>query len=154
AVVVGIGVTPDVDWLASSGLTLDNGIVCDFRCRAAPGVVAAGDVARWYHPRYGQHIRVEHWTNASEMGAAAAVTLLHGDAAPEYAPVPYFWSDQHGVKIQFLGHNAPGDVVEVVEGAIEDDRFVATYSRDGQLTAALIWNHPARMVHWMDQLGA
>lgn len=149
-VVVGVGVAPVTDWLSSSGLTLNDGVVCDERCQAAPGIVAAGDVARWYHPRYGTHMRVEHWTNASEQAAAAAATLLHGTAAPSYQPVPYFWSDQHGTKIQFIG--ASGEDVEVVEGDLDDDRFVATYATDGAIKGVLLWNRPARLPHWMDEL--
>ncbi len=151
-VVVGVGVAPATGWLDGSGLALDNGVVCDSRCRAAPGVVAAGDVARWHHEALGAHVRVEHWTNASEMAQAAAATLLEGDAAPPYTPVPYFWSDQYGTKIQFVGHSGPGNEVEVVEGSVEERRFVAAYRRDGRLTGALLWNRPARIPHWMDQL--
>jgi 3-phenylpropionate/trans-cinnamate dioxygenase ferredoxin reductase subunit len=153
-VVVGIGVAPETAWLDDSGLTIADGVVCDSRCRAAPGVVAAGDAARWYHEGLGTEIRVEHWTNAAEQGQAAAMTLIHGDAAPAYAPVPYFWSDQHGTKIQMLGHNRAGDAVAVVEGSVTEGRFVAAYSRDGRLTAALLWNRPARIPHWNGLLAA
>jgi NADPH-dependent 2,4-dienoyl-CoA reductase/sulfur reductase-like enzyme len=151
-VVVGIGVAPATAWLEGSGLQLDDGVVCDARCRAAPGVVVAGDVARWYHERIGEHLRVEHWANAAEQGDAAARALVHGDAALPYAPVPYFWSDQHGTKIQFVGHAKPGDAVQVVEGSVEDRRFVAAYGRDGRTVAALLWNRAARVPHWLDRL--
>ncbi|GAC1316888.1 MAG: FAD-dependent oxidoreductase [Acidimicrobiales bacterium] len=153
-VVVGIGVVPEVAWLEGSGLTLGDGVVCDSRCRAAEGVVAAGDVARWYHEGYGFDVRVEHWTNASEQGAAAARALLHGDAAPPYRPTPYFWSDQHGTKIQFVGHSRAGDRVEIVEGSPEEGRFVASYSRGDQISGALLWNRPARMPHWSEIVSA
>ena len=75
-VVVGIGVAPSTDWLEGSGLTVDNGIVCDATCLAAPGVVAAGDVARWPNDRFDETMRVEHWDNALEQGAHAARRLL------------------------------------------------------------------------------
>ena len=150
--VVGIGVAPVTGWLEGSGLELDDGVVCDARCRAAPGVVVAGDVARWYHERIGEHLRVEHWANAAEQGDAAARALVHGDDALPYAPVPYFWSDQHGTKIQFVGHAKPGDAVQVVEGSVEERRFVAAYGRDGRTVAALLWNRAARVPHWLDQL--
>jgi 3-phenylpropionate/trans-cinnamate dioxygenase ferredoxin reductase component len=153
-VVVGIGVAPATAWLEGSGLELDDGVVCDARCRAAPGVVVAGDVARWYHERIGEHLRVEHWANAAEQGDAAARTLVHGDDALPYAPVPYFWSDQHGTKIQFVGHAKPGDAVRVVEGSVEERRFVAAYGRDGRTVAALLWNRAARVPHWLDLLSA
>jgi 3-phenylpropionate/trans-cinnamate dioxygenase ferredoxin reductase component len=150
-VVVGVGVAPETGWLEGSGLTLRDGVVCDARCRAAPGVFAAGDAARWYHERLGVDMRVEHWTNAAEQGAAAAAAVLHGDAALPYIPVPYFWSDQHGTKIQFLGHSRPGDEVRVVEGSPGEGRFVATY---GDLNGVLLWNRPSRVAHWLDQLSA
>ena len=77
AVVVGVGVVPVTDWLEGSGLVLDNGIVCDETLLAAPGIVAAGDVARWPNPLFdGELMRLEHWTNAAEQGVAAARRLL------------------------------------------------------------------------------
>jgi 3-phenylpropionate/trans-cinnamate dioxygenase ferredoxin reductase component len=153
-VVVGVGVAPDTDWLEGSGLTLRDGVVCDSRCRAAPEIVAAGDVARWYHEGIGTDVRVEHWTNAAEQGQAAALSLLHGASAPAYAPVPYFWSDQHGTKIQFVGHSQPGDEVTIAEGDPDDGRFVAAYRRGGRLTGALLWNRPARIPHWLSLVTA
>ncbi|GAC1597879.1 MAG: FAD-dependent oxidoreductase [Acidimicrobiales bacterium] len=151
-VVVGVGVLPATSWLDGSGLTLGDGVVCDDRCRAAPGVVAAGDVARWYHQGLGTEIRVEHWTNAAEQGAAAARTLLHGDAAPAYRPIPYFWSDQHKTKIQFVGHRRSGDAVEVVEGSPDEGKFVAVYATNGRISGALLWNRPSRVAYWSDMV--
>jgi NADPH-dependent 2,4-dienoyl-CoA reductase/sulfur reductase-like enzyme len=147
-VVIGVGVAPATDWLEGSGLDLADGVVCDEWCRAraggqpVPDVVAAGDVARWDHPTFGEAMRVEHWTNAIEQGAAAATTLLLGTEAPPFAPVPYFWSDQYETKIQFLGRTGPE--VRVVEGSLDDDRFVAAYGRDGRLVGAIAFNRPAR----------
>jgi NADPH-dependent 2,4-dienoyl-CoA reductase/sulfur reductase-like enzyme len=147
-VVVGIGVVPAVDWLAGSGLTLDNGVVCDAALFAADGVVAAGDLARWAWRRHGEEelTRIEHWEVASQMGAAAARSLLagRGPAAPGFDPVPYFWSDQYGLRIQMLGRPAPADEVAVVDGSLdaEDGRFVAVYGRAGRLTAALAVSRP------------
>ena len=145
-VVVGIGVVPETGWLEGSGLTIDNGVVCDAWCQAAPGVVAAGDVARWHNPLFDVMMRVEHWANAVEQAEAAARTLVHGasDTAP-FAPVPYFWSDQYDTKIQFLGHSATGDDVMIVEGTPEEGRFVAAYGRDDRLVGALLFNRPARL---------
>lgn len=153
-VVVGIGVVPNTEWLAGSGLTLDNGVVCDETCLAAPGVVAAGDVARWPNRRYGGDLmRVEHWDNAIEMGAAAARRLLvDGSAAEPYMPVPWFWSDLYDRKIQLAGRAGPGDEVEVVHGDVAERRFVALYGRAGRLVGALGWNRPRHVMQWRQRL--
>jgi NADPH-dependent 2,4-dienoyl-CoA reductase/sulfur reductase-like enzyme len=142
-VVVGIGVSPATGWLESSGLKLNDGVVCDGHCRAAPGVYAAGDVARWWNPLFGESMRVEHWTNAAEQGQAAAENLLAGEGGgTPFAPVPYFWSDQYDVKIQFVGRARPGDDVEVVDGSLEAHRFVALYGRAGRLVGCLGFSRP------------
>jgi len=142
-VVVGVGVTPATAWLESSGLELNDGVVCDEHCRAAPGVYAAGDVARWTNPLFDESMRVEHWTNAAEQGQAAAENLLAGEGrGTPYAPVPFFWSDQYDVKIQFVGRSRPGDDVEVVDGSLEAHRFVALYGREGRLVGCLGFSRP------------
>lgn len=146
-VVVGIGARPETDWLAGSGLALRDGVVCDARCRAAPGIVAAGDVARWPHPRWGE-LRIEHWTNAVEQGAAAAAALLEGDAAPPFAPVPYVWSDQYGLKLFVAGRPRPGDTVRVIEGSLAERRFVALFGREGQLSGAAAIGPARRFLPW------
>ena len=147
-VVVGIGVSPNTGWLAGSGLLLDNGVVCDETCLAAPGVVAAGDVARWPSRRFGELMRIEHWDNAIAMGTHAARTLLAGTAAEPYDPVPWFWSDQYDRKIQLAGRAAPDDVVEVVAGSVEDRKFVALYGRDDTVVGVLGMNQPAQVMRW------
>ncbi len=143
-VVVGIGVSPATAWLEGSGLRIDDGVVCDSTCTAAPGVVAAGDVARWTNSLFdGESMRVEHWTNAVEQGAAAAAALLAGPGAAEpFANAPFFWSDQHGVKIQLAGRAALGDEMRVVDGSLAERRFVALYGRRGRLVGALAWSRP------------
>ena len=150
-VVVGIGVVPEVSWLEGSGLELDNGVVCDAALFAADRVVAAGDLARWTwrHDGDEQQLRIEHWEVASQMGVAAARSLLAGraDAAP-FDPVPYFWSDQYGLRIQVLGHSEPSDEVAIVDGALDadDGKFVAVYGRRGRLTAALAISRPRQLM--------
>jgi NADPH-dependent 2,4-dienoyl-CoA reductase/sulfur reductase-like enzyme len=142
-VVVGVGVAPATAWLESSGLELNDGVVCDEHCRAAPGVYAAGDVARWTNPLFDESMRVEHWTNAAEQGQAAAENLLAGEGrGTPFAPVPFFWSDQYDVKIQFAGRSRPGDDVEVVDGSLEAHRFVALYGRAGRLVGCLGFSRP------------
>jgi 3-phenylpropionate/trans-cinnamate dioxygenase ferredoxin reductase component len=141
-VVIGLGVRPATDWLEGSGLTLANGVVCDAYCRAsAPDVVAAGDVARWDHPRLGP-IRIEHWENAVMQGRAAAGALLGSARVEPYEPVPYVWSDQYDHKVQVVGLPQPEDQLVVVDGQMEERRFVAVYTRDDQVSAAISFNRP------------
>ncbi len=145
-VVVGVGVVPETAWLEGSGLTLDNGVVCDETCLAAPGIVAAGDVARWPNPLFdGTPMRLEHWTNATEQGVHAARRLL-GHNEP-FAPVPFVWSDQYDRKIQTVGVvSADADVdVHIAHGTLADRQFVALFGRGGRLSGALGFNRP-RMV--------
>lgn len=155
-VVVGIGVVPETGWLESSGLLLENGVVCDSTCAtAAPGVVAAGDIARWPNNLFGETMRVEHWSNAVEQGAAAAKRLLAGPGeAVDFTPVPYFWSDQYDAKIQFLGRCCPTDEVRIVDGSVEDRRFVALFARDGRLFGALAFNRPRLLMAYRKLLAA
>ncbi|OBJ82093.1 NAD(P)/FAD-dependent oxidoreductase [Mycobacterium asiaticum] len=139
-VVIGLGVTPATDWLRGSGLRVDDGVVCDATGTVEGGtdVVAAGDVASWWHPLYGRQLRIEHWEHAGRQGAAAARTLLAGrDRAQEYREVPYFWSDQYDVKVQMLGVPVDYDTVEIVEGDPATWEFVAAYGREGHTTAVL-----------------
>ena len=157
-VVVGIGVAPATDWLQGSGLDLANGVRCDAACacldtagRPVDGVVAAGDVARWPHPLFDTELRLEHWDNAVSQGQAAARTLLAraaGHDADPFGPVPFFWSDQYGVKLQFVGISETADAVTVVEGSVEERRFVAAYSRSGRTIGALLVGRPNRMPHY------
>jgi 3-phenylpropionate/trans-cinnamate dioxygenase ferredoxin reductase subunit len=147
-VVVGIGVVPNVDWLAGSGLNVDDGVVCDETLLAAPGIVAAGDIARWPSRRYREYLRVEHWETAIEMGETAARRLLAEDRATEpevFDPVPWFWSDQYDRKIQLAGRSSADDAVEVVHGSLDDRRFVALYGRDGTVVGVLGMNRPAHV---------
>ena len=150
-VVVGVGVAPVTDWLEGSGLQLDNGVVCDATLLAAPGVVSAGDITRWPNPLFGGELmRLEHWTNASEQGVAAARRLLYGDgAAPEpFAPVPFVWSDQYDRKIQSVGHFRGDDDMAVVHGSLDERRFVAVFGRAGRLVGALGFSMPAKLMQY------
>ena len=163
-VVVGIGVVPNVEWLDGSGLTVGNGVVCDAGLFAADRVVAAGDLARWDWAHHGdrQLVRIEHWEVAAQMGGAAARSLLAGRAAAAgFDPVPYFWSDQYGLRIQVLGRPLPTDEVAVVHGSLptadrppgegdgnaaDDGKFVALYGRHGRLVAALAVSRPRQLM--------
>ncbi len=150
-VVVGVGVEPNTEWLEGSGLTLDDGVVCDETCLAAPGVVAAGDVARWPNLRFGEIMRVEHWENAQTQGEHAARRLLadlRGERGEPYAPVPWFWSDQYDRKIQLAGVARPDDDFEVVDGSLAERQFVALYGRAGRLVGVLAMNRPRPVMRY------
>ena len=139
-VLVAIGSAPNTEWLAGSGLSLSNGVDCDSLCRAAPHVVAAGDVASWTHPESGARVRVEHRMNATEQGMAAARTLL-GKGEP-YSPVGYFWTEQFEVRIQAYGTFPPGAQPVVAAGDPGASRFAVTYSQQDQVVGVLGWNAP------------
>ncbi|SEH02069.1 Reductase C-terminal [Nonomuraea solani] len=151
-VVVAFGATPATEWLAGSGLDLDDGLVCDSRCRAADGIYAVGDVARWHHETLGRPVRLENRTNATEQAIAVAGTIL-GDDRP-YTPIPYFWTDQFDAKIHVHGTLSPDAEVSIVEGNLAERRFVATYHRDGQVTGVLGWNMPKQARQHRQQLTA
>jgi NADPH-dependent 2,4-dienoyl-CoA reductase/sulfur reductase-like enzyme len=158
-VVVGIGVVPSTEWLADSGVTLENGVQCDDRLFAADGVVAAGDVARWNwrHDGGEELIRIEHWQVAADAGVHAAKALLAGRAdATSFTPIPYFWSDQYGVRFQVLGNPGGGDEVKVVDGSLEECKFVALYGRAGRLRAVMAIGRPRQLMMYRPllQLGS
>jgi len=144
-VVIGLGVTPATQWLEGSGLALDDGVLCDEYCSTGvAGVFVAGDVARWPSGRFGGSLRIEHWTNAVEQGRVAARNLLaRSDSWRAYDPVPYFWSDQFDVRIQCLGQPAAGDELQLEEGSLESDSFLATYRRNHRVVGAVGFNSPA-----------
>ncbi|MGO8826911.1 MAG: NAD(P)/FAD-dependent oxidoreductase [Acidimicrobiales bacterium] len=148
-VVVGIGVVPATGWLADSGLALQNGVVCDDRLFAADGIVAAGDIARWNwrHDGGEELIRIEHWQVAAEAGVAAARSLMAGreEAAP-FDPVPYFWSDQFGIRLQVLGNPGGDDEVLVTEGSLDEGKFVALFGRAGRLRAVMAIGKPRQLM--------
>jgi len=150
---------PETRWLERSGLALEGGVLCDQWLRATDttgavvdGVVAVGDVCRWQHPGLGRPVRVEHWSNAVEQAATAAHTLVSGPAGPGYAAVPYVWSDQYGHKLQVVGHTNPDDEVVVVDGDVEELRFVAALGRGGRLVGAFAIDMPGRMVRWRNKV--
>jgi NADPH-dependent 2,4-dienoyl-CoA reductase/sulfur reductase-like enzyme len=148
-VVVGVGVVPETRWLQGSGLTLDDGILCDATVLAAPGVVAAGDVARWPNELFdGQVMRLEHWTNATEQGVHAAKRLLAGEHGAPFAPVPFVWSDQYDRKIQTVGMVAGDAHVHVAHGTLDDRQFVALFGRDDRIIGALGFNRPRHVMQY------
>jgi NADPH-dependent 2,4-dienoyl-CoA reductase/sulfur reductase-like enzyme len=148
-VVVGIGVTPNTEWLEDSGLTLDNGIVCNSFGEAAPHVYAAGDVARVANLWHGDSPRIEHWTNAVEQAVHAAENALAGpEASATFSSVPYFWSDQYDRKIQFIGRARPHDEMVIVDGSLADRRLTALYRRGDRVVACLAVNRPLALIKY------
>lgn len=142
-VLVAVGVQPATDWLAGSGVKIDDGVVCDSGCATSvPNVVAVGDVARCPNPFTGRHARIEHWASATEQAKTAARTLLTSTSAAAPSAPPYFWSDQYHVRIQLAGHVAPGSEPRIVQGDVESRSFAAVYERDGIAVAALAMNQP------------
>ena len=146
-VVVGIGVIPNTQWLDGSGLTIDNGVVCDASCTAASGIVACGDIARWPNPVFdGEMMRIEHWDHAFAQAEHAAGALLDGATATPFATVPWFWSDQYDRKVQLAGRVRADDEVTIVGGSLAERRFVALYGRAGRLVGVLGMNRPRHVI--------
>lgn len=149
-VVIGIGAEPNDDWLRSSGLVIDNGLVCDEYCRAVDvrNVYGVGDVARWFHPTYRAEMRVEHWTNAVDQAVCVAHNIVHPDDARPYAPLEYVWSDQHDWKIQVVGRTSGVSTEHVIFGdPAVDNRFAVLYTPDGTtISGAAVVNWPRALV--------
>jgi 3-phenylpropionate/trans-cinnamate dioxygenase ferredoxin reductase subunit len=147
--VVAIGVSPATGWLEGSGLVLQDGVVCDETSSAlgVKNVVAAGDVARWPNVAFGGAVsRVEHWSNAVEQGIAAASSLLAGRArAQAYAPVPSFWSQQFGVKIQSLGMPQLADSWALIEGSVEARCLVMLFGKEQRVVGAVTFDSSGRL---------
>ncbi|MEV6039139.1 FAD-dependent oxidoreductase [Nonomuraea sp. NPDC052116] len=136
-VLVAIGSVPNTAWLHGSGLPLGDGLVCDEFSAAAPGVYGVGDVARWHNPLFGTAMRIEHRTNAAEQGLAVAHNLLHPQERRPFAPVPYFWSDQYGMKIQAYGHLRDHDEALVLDGGVSQRRLLIAYRTGDRLAGVL-----------------
>lgn len=133
-VLVCIGSVPNSEWLQGSGLGLSDGVDCDEFCQAAPQVYAAGDVASWWHPGRGARVRVEHRLNASEQALVVAHNIVHGPER-EFAPIPYFWSDQYDLRLQAYGFPQAGDEFVVTEGGLDEPRFAGVWTAAGEVVA-------------------
>ncbi|MEX1255338.1 MAG: FAD-dependent oxidoreductase [Dehalococcoidia bacterium] len=137
-VVAGVGMEPATELAEQAGLAVDNGIVVNEYCEtSSPDVYAAGDVASFYHPMLGERIRVEHWANAQNQGVAAAKSML--GAREPYAEIPWFYSDQYKLNLQYLGHARSWDAV-VLRGDVASRKFSAFYLQDGRIKAVLAVN--------------
>ncbi|MBB4680772.1 FAD-dependent oxidoreductase [Crossiella cryophila] len=156
AVVVCAGSVPAVNWLRGSGLTIDDGVVCEPTCHVLGrgDIVAAGDVARWPNLRFdARPRRVEHWLNAIEMGRHAAESLLAGRAAAKpFTPIPRFWSEQHGMRIQGAGIPALGeDTVQLLPSS-RTDQSVTGFVSGGRLVGLVALNSPQALLSWTAEL--
>ena len=143
AIVVGIGITPNSQLAEAAGLEVGNGIVVDAGLRSSdPDIYAAGDVANAYHPLLGRHVRVEHWANALNQPQAAARAMLGQDVA--YDLVPYFYTDQYDLGMEYAGYVEPGGYDQVVfRGDREGREFVAFWLRDRRVLAGMnvnVWD--------------
>jgi 3-phenylpropionate/trans-cinnamate dioxygenase ferredoxin reductase subunit len=141
-VVVGVGAVPNTELAEAAGLEVDRGVRVDAALRtSAPDVHAAGDVAAAFHPLYGRHVRVEHWANALNQGPAAARSMLGEDVA--FDRVPYFYTDQYDLGMEYSGLGGPDDIV-VCRGNSEDGEFIAFWlAPDGRVRAGMnvnVWD--------------
>ena len=143
AVIVGVGITPNTQLAEAAGLKVANGIVTDARLQSSdPDVYAAGDVANAYHPLLGQHIRVEHWYNALHQPQTAAQAMLGRDVA--YDRVPYFYTDQYDLGMEYAGYVEPGGYDQVIfRGDVPRREFIAFWLGGGRVLAGMnvnIWD--------------
>ena len=140
-VVVGTGAIPATEWLHGSGLRIDDGVCCDETLQAAPGVWAAGDVARWPNPLFGQSMRLEHWTCAMEQGIHVGRVVADPAAAQPFSTVPYAWSELYGHMLQAVGVTGDADEVRVIG---VDQKWVALYRRGELLRGAVCFDMQGR----------
>lgn len=147
AVIVGVGVITNVEWLASSGLVVDNGVVVDEHLLATERIAAIGDVARfaWTSATGTELVRIEHWEVTNGHASQLAGYWTGGE---ETAPIvtPYFWSDQYGQKIQLLGHPRADDDVVRVSTSDDEKKWLALYSRAGVVTGVVTLNNPRALM--------
>jgi 3-phenylpropionate/trans-cinnamate dioxygenase ferredoxin reductase subunit len=142
-IIAGVGVVPNTELAEDAGLTVDNGVVVSESLEtSAKDVFACGDVARWWHPSLGHHIRVEHWENARQSGMAAARAMLGQPVSYDW--VPYFYSDQYDVGMEYSGWVARGGYDSVVyRGDRQAKEFVAFWVKDGRVLAGMnvnVWD--------------
>ena len=143
AVIVGVGITPNIQLAEAAGLEVGNGVVTDARLQTSdPDIYAAGDVANAYCPILGQHIRVEHWFNALSQPQAAARAMLGQDAV--YDKIPYFYTDQYDLGMEYSGYVEPGRYDQVVfRGDVPGREFIAFWLGGGRVLAGMnvnVWD--------------
>ncbi|GHH85250.1 pyridine nucleotide-disulfide oxidoreductase [Streptomyces sulfonofaciens] len=153
-VLVAVGSRPAVQWLEGSGVPLGrrgadgcDGVLCDGRGMALPGVYAVGDVAAWWDARAGRRHRVEHRLTAAEQARIVGRGLVRPTAQVE-PPVPFFWSDQYDLKLQVFGLPAPSHDFHLLSGSLAERRFVAAYAADGVVQAVVGCNMARQLRSW------
>lgn len=152
-VVCGLGSLPNTEWLEGSGVTIDNGVICNEVGKTGfADIFAAGDVARWSDGAGRPGHRHEHWTSAREQGRIVAQTIANSEAEKWHEHVPYFWSDLHGKRFQVLGDLAGADCVSFVHEDAERDAFVAEYRRAEALVGVAGYNAGAKTMRYLTEL--
>lgn len=154
--VVGIGTVPDNGWLAGLGLAADEPLSCDSRglVDGTPGVYAVGDVAAWRQPTRGDVLRLEHWTSATEQAGVVARRIAGTEINREADVVPYFWSDQYGLKLQLVGRPELAERVEVLHDPETLKGTVGGYFAEGRLVAALGFHAPRPVMRYRRMIEA
>ncbi|MER6766083.1 FAD-dependent oxidoreductase, partial [Amycolatopsis sp. NPDC000746] len=141
AVLAGIGAKPNVELAEAAGLRVDNGVVTDASLRTSdPDIFAAGDVANAYHPFLGKHVRVEHWANALNQPAVAAAGMLGKEES--YDELPYFFTDQYDLGMEYLGAIEGHDRV-VFRGDVAGREFIAFWLKENRVLAGMnvnVWD--------------
>ena len=142
-VIVGVGITPNTELAEAAGLRVDNGVVVDEQLRSSdPDIFAVGDVASAFHPLLGRHIRVEHWANALNQPKTVAKTMLGRDAV--YDRVPYFFTDQYELGMEYSGYVEPDDYDAVLfRGDRDGGEFIAFWLKDDRVLAGMnvnVWD--------------
>lgn len=152
-VLVAVGSTPSTGWLANSELTLDVGVVCDATCAAVgvDGVVAAGDIAVWHNPQYDRSMRVEHWSHAIEQATYAARRLLGSHDTDGFRSIPYFWTEQVGLRIQSLGSTSGHDEVILLDP--DPATMFVAYVKAGVVVAIAGFAAGASIFQFRDLIG-
>jgi NADPH-dependent 2,4-dienoyl-CoA reductase/sulfur reductase-like enzyme len=132
-IVMGVGVRPATDFLQGIQLHKDGGVITDQYLQFGDGIYAAGDIARFPDQRTGESTRIEHWRTAEQQGRIAAHNMAGKQTV--YDSVPFFWTEQYGVSLRYVGHVQQWDEV-IIEGNIADHDFIACYVKNGRILAA------------------